>query len=161
MGRHDNEVRVQLSVLDRLIDYEPEMSREAAASRSKNLRILKQAVRRDLEWLLNTRQNPELSAELKEVQSSVAAYGLPDFTNLAARNPSDQQRLRRAIEKAVEDFEPRLEGVVVVFDAADSGSERAVRFRIDGRLKVDPAPEPVVFDTLLEVGSGEFEVKGE
>ena len=34
-------------------------------------------------------------------------------------------------------------------------------FRIDARLKVDPAPEPVSFDTLLQIGSGEFRVKGE
>ncbi len=40
-------------------------------------------------------------------------------------------------------------------------ADRAVRFRIDGRLKIDPAPEPVVFDTMLRIGSGEFKVKGE
>ena len=28
-------------------------------------------------------------------------------------------------------------------------------------LKVDPAPEPVTFDTQLQIGSGEFRVKGE
>ena len=41
MSRFDNEIRVRPSVLDRLIDYEPEYSREAPASRVKNLRILK------------------------------------------------------------------------------------------------------------------------
>ena len=42
-----------------------------------------------------------------------------------------------------------------------SEADRSVRFRIDARLKVDPAPEPVTFDTTLQLMSGEFSVKGE
>jgi len=79
MSRFDNEIRVRPSVLDRLIDYEPEYSREAPASRVKNLRILKQSVRRDLEWLLNTRATAFVPPELKEVLSSIAVYGLLVF----------------------------------------------------------------------------------
>lgn len=160
MSRFDNEVRVTLSVLDRLIDYEPEVSREAPASRTKNLRLLKQAVRRDLEWLLNTRQTPDLPAGLQEVLSSVYAYGIPDFSNLSSRNPGDHLRLKRALEFAVESFEPRLEDVVVHVDTTESVF-RTLRFRIDARLRVDPAPEPVTFDTTFQLGSGEFRVKGE
>jgi len=48
MPRSDYEVRITPSVLDRLIDEEPEISREPPASRAKNLRQLKQSVRRDL-----------------------------------------------------------------------------------------------------------------
>jgi type VI secretion system protein ImpF len=160
MSRFDNEIRVRPSVLDRLIDYEPEFSREAAASRAKNLRILKQSVRRDLEWLLNTRSTVGIPAELKEVQTSVVAYGLPDVTTLSAKSPADKAKLRRSVERALEMFEPRLEGIVVTVDP-EPGPGLSLKFRIDGRLKVDPAPEPVTFDTLLQIGSGEFRVKGE
>lgn len=160
MSRFDNEVRVTLSVLDRLIDYEPEVSREAPASRSKNLRLLKQAVRRDLEWLLNTRQPPFLPTGLSEVLGSAWAYGIPDFSTLSSRNPSDQLRLKRALEFALEAFEPRLEDVAVHVDTTDTVT-RTLRFRIDARLKVDPAPEPVTFDTTFQIGNGEFRVKGE
>lgn len=160
MSRFDNEIRVRPSVLDRLIDYEPEYSREAAASRAKNLRILKQSVRRDMEWLLNTRQTMGIPPELKEVQSSIAAYGLPDISTFSGRSGADRMRLRRAVEQAIEAFEPRLEGVTVTVDP-EPGPSLALKFRIDGRLKVDPAPEPVSFDTLLQIGSGEFRVKGE
>lgn len=38
--------------------------------------------------------------------------------------------------------------------------ERALRFRIDARLRVEPAPEPVTFDTVLQLHSGEYLVKG-
>jgi type VI secretion system protein ImpF len=161
MPRTDNEVRVKPSVLDRLLDYEPELTREAVASRARSLRELKDAVRRDLEWLLNTRQAPdELPAELKELNNSLAAYGVPDFTSFSIKSSSDQNRMRRAIEAAITIFEPRLEDPRVTMEPVSQG-DRLIRFRIDARLKIEPAPEPVSFDTRLEVASGQYIVSGE
>jgi type VI secretion system protein ImpF len=159
MPRTDNEVRVTQSVLDRLIDYEPEVSREAVASRSKNLRQLKQSVRRDLEWLLNTRQLPGgIPAELRETRKSVLAFGLPDFTSLTIDSADDQRFVKHEIEEAVRNFEQRLEDVTVSIEPIDS-LQRILRFRIDARLKIDPAPEPVTFDTVLQLGSGQYQVQ--
>jgi type VI secretion system protein ImpF len=39
--------------------------------------------------------------------------------------------------------------------------ERQLQFRIDALLRVDPAPEPVVFDTVLEPATGAVVVRGE
>jgi type VI secretion system protein ImpF len=159
MSRFDNEVRITISVLDRLIDYEPELSREAVATRSKNLRQLKQAVLRDLEWLLNTRQiAQEISPDLVEVNRSVVAYGLPDFTVINHNSPSDQTRMRRAMEHLIASYEPRLEDVMVTVESAPDVL-RTMRFRIDARLKVDPAPEPVTFDTTLHISSGQYTMR--
>jgi type VI secretion system protein ImpF len=159
MARTDNEVRVTTSVLDRLLDYEPEVSRESLTSRSKNLRQLKQSVRRDLEWLLNTRQRAGgLPEELKEASDSVVMFGLPDFTTLAMDNADDQNYIKHEIEEAVRRFEQRLEGVVVSVEPA-LATDRVVQFRIDARLKIDPAPEPITFDTVLQLGSGEYAVR--
>jgi len=161
MARADNEVRITNSVLDRLFDYEPEMSREAVASRSKSLRELKQSVRRDLEWLLNTRQIAGgVPPDLKETNNSVAAYGLPDFTHLSIDSSGDQKFIKREVEEALRRFEPRLENVVVSIESGSS-PERILRFRIDAHLRIDPAPEPVTFDTLLQLGNGEYTVKAE
>lgn len=159
MARTDNEVRITPSVLDRLLDYEPELSREAPMSRAKSLRQLKQSVKRDLEWLLNTRRYAEeLSPELKELNDSLAVYGLPDFTTASVKNPADQKMMRRALENAIRIFEPRLEDLVVTLEPL-GGIERVMRFRIDARLKVEPAPEPVTFDTVLQLGSGQITVQ--
>jgi type VI secretion system protein ImpF len=159
MSRTDNEVRVQLSVLDRLVDYEPEISREPVASRSKNLRQLKQSVRRDLEWLLNTRQIATgVPPELKEANDSVVSFGLPDFTAMSIDNADDQKLIKREIEDAIRRFEQRLEGVIVSIEPV-TPTERVLRFRIDARLKIDPAPEPITFDTVLQLGTGEYEVQ--
>jgi type VI secretion system protein ImpF len=161
MARKDNEVRITNSLLDRLLDYEPEMSREAVASRSKSLRELKQSVRRDLEWLLNTRQIAGgLPSDLKETNNSVAAYGLPDFTHLSIDSGGDQKFIKREVEEAVRRFEPRLENVLVSIESGSS-PERVLRFRIDAHLRIDPAPEPITFDTLLQLGNGEYTVKAD
>ena len=159
MPRTDNEIRITPSVLDRLIDYEPELSREPLASRSKSLRQLKQSIKRDLEWLLNTRRFADgLPDDLKEINNSLAAYGLPDFSNLSIKSPADQNRMRRALEVAISIFEPRLEDVIVTLQPMRDG-ERVMRFRIDARLRIEPAPEPVTFDTMMRIASGEYVVQ--
>lgn len=158
MARTDNEIRITPSVLDRLIDYEPELTREPLRSRSKSLRELKQSVRRDLEWLLNTRCHTiDISEGLKEVSESVFTYGLPDFSNLNDKNTNDHKMLQNAIETAIRNFEPRLQDVIVKGEPIDT-LQRMMRFRIEARLKVDPVPEPVTFDTLLQLGNGQYEV---
>ena len=155
----DQSIRITISVLDRLIDYEPEIHREVLSSRSKNLLQLKQAVRRDLEWLLNTRQYPdEIPSDLKEANHSVAVYGLPDFTSTSIKDPDNQYRLIRAIENAISMFEPRLENVRVTLETVKD-TDRALHFRIDGQLRVDPAPEPITFDSILEPGCNQFILK--
>ena len=54
---------------------------------------------------------------------------------------------------AIEFFEPRLAQVKVVFGDQANSADRALRFRIDALLKVEPAPEPVVFDTKVKVAA--------
>ena len=159
--RKTSEVGVTISVLDRLIDYEPEASRDVDLSRPKSLRQLKEAVRRDLEWLLNTRQaTGGLLSDLKEVNNSLAAFGLPEFTDLSPDKPDDQKEMRRQIEDTIRFFEPRLDAVVVTFQQSYS-TERLMHFRIDAHLKVDPEPEPITFDTVVQPGSGQYVVREE
>ena len=60
------------------------------------MRLLKSAVRRDLEWLLNSRRifdPPE--DELKEVNRSAYMYGLPDLSLLTMATSGDRSKLTR------------------------------------------------------------------
>jgi type VI secretion system protein ImpF len=155
----DNEIRITPSIIDRLLDFEPTNPRESPKSRSQGLRELKQAVRRDLEWLLNTRHSPDdISETLEEVNKSIAKFGLPDFTGLSSQNDDDRRSLIRNVETALEVFEPRFINVKVTLEEINK-VERGIKFRIQASLRVEPTPEPVVFDTILQVGSGDFEVK--
>ncbi|MEO8053548.1 MAG: type VI secretion system baseplate subunit TssE [Acidobacteriota bacterium] len=160
MSRIDDEIRIDLSVLDRLIDFEPDVKAEASGSRSKALRQVKVALKRDLEWLLNTRRVVEVPEELPLLANSMLAYGLPDFTNFSVKSTGDQHELTLALEAALKRFEPRLEDIVVSVVNA-SVLERAFRFKIEARLRIDPVPEPISFDTTLQLGSGNFAVKGD
>ncbi|MGI8641080.1 MAG: type VI secretion system baseplate subunit TssE [Pyrinomonadaceae bacterium] len=154
----DSEVRITPSIIDRLLDFEPKVSTEAPKSRSQSLRELKQSVRRDLEWLLNTRHTADKVPDgLEEVNKSIAIYGLPDFTGLSSKNVNDRKSLIRNIETALRIFEPRFMNLKVILEDLDS-LERGVRFRIQATLRIEPTPEPVVFDTVLQMGSGGFEV---
>ena len=160
MARKDEfEIRVTPSVLDRLLDFEPKNETEAPKSRSKSLRELKTAVRRDLEWLLNARSYPgEIEDTLEEAPTSVIAYGLPDFTGISVRSHLEIKRLRETLEKTIKYYEPRFLDVKVKLDPINN-TDRTVNFRIEAFLNIEPSPEPIVFDTVLELGSGDFEVK--
>jgi type VI secretion system protein ImpF len=159
MAKIEGEVRITPSLLDRLTDEEPEISREAPVSRLKSLRQLRFAVRRDLEWLLNTRRLvDEIPEDLKEVRDSIMMFGLPDFTSTNVGSLTDQTRVRRLVESAIERFEPLLRDVAVVVEPGRE-FERSLHFRISANLQVDPAPEPVSFDTTLRPWNTEFEIQ--
>ncbi len=158
MAANDENSRITLSVFDRLIDLDPTTTTEADASRSASLRELKQAVRRDLEWLLNTRcHRDDQTDENAEIRRSVAFYGLPDILGMSPKNPTEQKRLTKALESAIKLFEPRFLNPTVTLEPVNE-VDRQLRFRIEASLDVDPTPETVVFDTVLQTGSGEFAV---
>ena len=152
---------VTLSILDRLLDNEPKLKVEGALTHSKSLAQLKVAIRRDLENLLNTRCTPQpLPESSVETRRSMYNYGVPDITEIGRNFLYEQDRLLSEIEKAVRLFEPRLAGAKVALLPAP-GASRVVRFLIEGMLRIDPAPEHVVFDAALELTSGEYMLMGE
>lgn len=158
MSRFGNEIRVTPSVLDRLIDLDPRVSEEPTKSHTASVNELKQSVRRDLEWLLNTRCHTEtIDDRLEEAPRSVAFYGLPDFTGVSAKNQNEQKRMVREIEEALKIFEPRFKNLKVTMEPVNN-IDRQLRFRIEAVLDIEPTPEPVVFDSVLQSGSGNFSV---
>ena len=159
MARQGSDSVVTLSVLDRLIDTEPKNSSEAPITRAHSLRLLKDALRRDLEWLLNTRKIAIPPDEaLKELNRSVYIFGLPDFTGFRMSSTADQARFLRLLQNIVKLFEPRLANVRIVPLEGTLLNTRTLRLRIEGMLRIDPAPEHVSFDTVLELTSGSYEV---
>ncbi len=159
MARSVFEDRITPSVLDRLIDHEPQDTSELFKSRSQTLHELKASVARDLEWLLNTRRTAQIETNgSEEIRKSVVAFGLPDLTSLSSDKSSDWRALAKYIESALSIFEPRFFNVKVTIDTSDEHL-RTPRFRIEANLDVDPAPEPVTFGTDLESGTTQFQVR--
>jgi type VI secretion system protein ImpF len=146
------------SLLDRLIDHEPTVTKEVASSRTQVLRELKQSVRRDLENLLNTRwRSKVVPPDLEELETSLVNYGIPDFTGMNLGAVQDRERYRRLLEACIRKYEPRFKKVQVQLLDIDS-LERTLRFRVDAILHADSAP--VIFDTAFEPSTGTFEVMG-
>jgi len=161
MARTLGDITVTLSVLDRLIDREPASQSEAPLTRSQSVRLLKAAVQRDLEWLLNTRRIFEEPDEsLKEINRSAYVYGLPDFSQYTMASAADQAKLLRQILATVKMFEPRLANVrLVPVENAENGIQQ-LRLRIEAMLLMDPSPEPVSFDTVIGLKTGNAKISG-
>jgi type VI secretion system protein ImpF len=160
MAHSATETAVTLSVLDRLIDLDPRNSKEVPPTRVQSERMLRDAVRRDLEWLLNTRRIAVLPDEgLKELNRSVYLFGLPDFTGFSIATPNDKTKLIRQLQNAVKIFEPRIAKPRIIPLETESAGARTLRFRIEGLLLMDPEPEHVSFDTVLQLTSGQYEVQ--
>jgi len=162
MPKSDHELRIVPSILDRLLDDEPEVSRESLPNRFQNVFQLKKAVARDLEALLNTRQEllEEVPSEFTEVGRSLVTYGLPDFSSFSLLNINDRNRIRRALEQAIATFEPRFERVRVNLEPPRE-QDRTLRFRIEALLRLEPASEPVTFDAVLRLNTQEYMVQGQ
>lgn len=152
---------VSQSVLDRLIDLDPGSSADPPRSWADSVRELRAAVRRDLEWLLNTRRIVEpVPDAYPEVRRSVYHFGLPDIASLSGDSGTARRRLLRQIEECIQLFEPRLTSVRVSAVEAKGEPRHQVRFVIEGMLRMDPDPERVVFDSALEMTSGKFQLGG-
>ena len=119
----------------------------------------KDSVKRDLEWLFNTRQTHDSRIEdYTELPSSVYAYGLPDITSVNVGSVNDQRKLADLMKRCLRLFERRLTDVAIDFQPIIGGG-RSLQFTISGILLMDPAPEEVRIDTVLDATSARYEVK--
>jgi len=160
MAKREASGPVTLSVLDRLIDNDPKNNNEVPLSRPQSLRELRAALKRDLEWLLNTRRTIDPAPDsARETVRSVYHYGFADISSKSVLSAKDHGDLIREMEAAIAIFEPRLKRAKVRMEQVED-TTRTVQFVIEGMLCMDPAPEPVRFDTMLELGKCAYEVKG-
>jgi len=151
MGRSSSsgELGVTLSLFERLTDERPSAAEETPRHRWASVRDLEGSVMDHLRTLLNARRGDEaLELPYPNVVNSLITYGVVDFNSLSLANPSDREKLRRSIERAIRLFEPRLTRVQVILEPWEPG-QMSLRFQIEALLRVDPELEPVVFDARL------------
>ncbi len=163
MARVEADQDLQPSLLDRLQDDDPTRPDPVSRSRGQHLRELREAVRRDIENLLNTRQRclPPPPG-LTELAVSTVNYGIPDFSGVDLAAKDRREEFRRSVEEAIRRFEPRFVKVdVVMHEGGGTDGERTMRFRIDALMYADPAPEPIVFDSVIDPGSRAVAVRNE
>jgi type VI secretion system protein ImpF len=163
MAKSEIERTVLPSLLDRLTDPDPRSSADPHVTFAESIRRFKTSLQRDLEWLLNTRRIPEEVPEdwFEQLPRSVYYYGIPDITSLSRDSRDSKTILLRDVEDAIATFEPRLTDVrIAIVEAEGEQFRRELRFHIEATLRMDPTPEQVVFDTVLNFASGEYDIAG-
>jgi type VI secretion system protein ImpF len=157
----DSGMRVKLSVLDRLLDDAPELERDRPLSGTDALTVLRRAVRRDLEALLNARRRFwSIPKAYPELANSSLSFGLPDYSSGAMNEPGAREILRREIERCIKQFEPRLVHVSVSLVPRKDDLDATLQLKIDALLRADPVDEQISFDTIVNSATAEVEVTG-
>jgi type VI secretion system protein ImpF len=150
---------VALSFLDRLMS-EPLSGRTWPLNPWEEVRAFKSSLSRDLAALLNTRRlEDEIDPAFEQTKNSVLTFGITDFTSYNLKNGIEQERVRRSIERAIRQFEPRLTRVTVSIEPVDP-LRPMLRFQIEALLRIESSTEPILFDVTLHRDTRRMSVAG-
>lgn len=149
-----------MPLLDRLIDDSPDQPRDPPIAINDSLVALRDAVRRDLEALLNARRRwLSWPAHMTDLATSPLGYGIPDFTAGAFNDPRRREELRLEIEDTIRRFEPRFLSVRVALVEQPDRLSSTLRLRIDAVMRAEPAPEAIAFDTIIDPAADDVVIR--
>ena len=147
-GRSDSPVTQ--SLLDRLDE-----SFEPPSTRSASVAAFKAGIKRDVEWLLNTRRTgADILEQFPRAKASVATYGLPDICEMGSGvlGPSE---VLESIRQTLKLHEPRIREPRITLVREDK-LRRNFRFHVEGMVVIENSEEDFSFDTVLDTVNGEF-----
>jgi type VI secretion system protein ImpF len=156
--------RLQPSLLDRLVDDDPDKKHERDDERSLTRQALRQAVLRDLSWLFNCTAFG-LDYEDKRfphAARSVLNYGLP---MLSGQFTSSVQRvsMEQALKNAIVQFEPRILPrtleVELVMESSALDSHNRIGLSIRGMLWAQPVPLEFLMRSRIDLEEGRIEIE--
>jgi type VI secretion system protein ImpF len=163
MASHDARDRLQPVLLDRLTDLAPTSRVEADDTRVMNKAQIREAVLRDLAWLLNAVK--PMPAELEafpQVAASVLNYGLPPMSGQMASR-IDINLLERTIRDAIIQFEPRVMKASLEVKALEASSmldtHNVIEFEIRGFMWAQPVPLELLLRTQVDLEAGQVQVR--
>ena len=133
-------------------------------------RVLREAVRRDIEALFNTERfesAPMLSdaeqeqsldelpslADFPEVRRSVVNYGVPSFSGHSSRD-FDRDVLAHEIRMVLATFEPRLKESATTVSVTLGDKSLGLKIEIDAVLIMTPTPERMRLRTTINLDNG-------
>ena len=141
------------------IDAGGQLRRNVNKAKSREaVRRYEDSVRRDLEWLFNSRRVKDDRLErYPQLRSSVFYYGIPDLNSEDPSRTHDKDELLHNMEDAVARFDRRLRDLTIEFGSQVLGSH-LLHFQIAGVVMMDPVPAEVAFQSSLDPTNGECKV---
>jgi type VI secretion system protein ImpF len=158
--------RLQPCLLDRLFDDEPRRTSESRQEKVVSLTRFKEGVKRDIEWLLNSKcRFDDLDGSLfGEVKRSVINFGVHDFTGLSSEN-LQAQTIERYIRDALVCYEPRIVPGTLSVRYVEPGEGvgelrriNALDFEISGKVWAEPLPQDFLLRTEMVIDNGTVSV---
>jgi len=154
--------RLQPSLLDRLTDERPEERQESRDKHVLSPSRLRDCVRRDLTWLLNTTslQSMQELEEFPDVMHSVVNYGMPALAGHVASS-IDVRMMERHLYRVIADYEPRLMKSSLKIKMVHDDQKmdvNAMSFDIEAELWAQPLPLRLFLRTEIDLENGGVKV---
>lgn len=138
-------------------------------------RVLREAVRRDIEALFNTERyesipmmadweaehftdNVQDLADFPEVRRSVVNYGVPSFSGRSSRD-FDREALAKEIRAVLTTFEPRLKDGATKVEVTLGDKTGGLKIEIDAVLVTNPTPERLRLRTTVNLDNGKAQTE--
>lgn len=154
--------RLQPALLDRLTDNAPENVGESRNERVIDIDRLRDIIRRDLSWLLNTNNlDTQIDAErFPQASNSVLNFGLREVAGEFSTEERGR-RIKASMQQAIERFEPRVrEGTLdIVLREDESPSRSMVVFDISAEMWAQPLPLDLYLRSEVDITTGELSLQ--
>jgi len=145
-------------LFDRLVNL-PETKLGYIPKKFFNRKELKESVRIELGYLLNSRCSYPERFLADDEELTVIDYGIPDLSHYSPQDPDHQKLIADIIEKAIVTFEPRLQNVKVYVQEFIF-IKWALLIGIEADLVIGSFVEPVAFPLVFNNKLGAAEIYG-
>ncbi len=155
--------RLQPALLDRLTDNDPGGRTEGRDARVVDIGRLREIIRRDLAWLLNSQNLAGLidAEKYPNVINSVLNYGVREVSG-EFTTEMRAELIRKSMKEAIERFEPRInEGALDVSlrqDKDDARNQAIVAFDIVADMWAQPVPMELYLRSEVDVTTGALDL---
>lgn len=127
-------------------------------------RRLREIVKRDLAWLLNTGNldSVEDLGRYPLVAQSVLNYGISELTGKSVAN-ADVFELERVLRRAIIQYEPRIlpKSLRITVKSSGQMAQNALGFEIECDIWSQPSPEHMHLDLQLDLDTGAVGFRGD
>ena len=155
--------QLQPSLLDRLIDHEPQQANESHQRRAATLEEIRDSVIRDLNWLFNVEDLGAVHdlSTFQHIKKSVLNYGVSSVSGrtVGGMGKKDVEVL---VRDSIRHFEPRILPETLEVRAnlhPDTYSQHAIVLEIVADLWAHPLPIQLFLQTEIDIDSGKVVVK--